>query len=167
MNRTCYILATQSTDSAFDLPPVAEVDDIPDDPAAVGAGRGFAARRLPERGDQPGSVGERGPIREVEIGRGLLVHSLAMPGPACGCAYKHRQRGLHQARRWRDPPCAANASGMATRNTQAGGALLAGGSIIGTFAGAAFGQPSAGLLAGLGTGALAAIVVWLRDRKVR
>lgn len=56
---------------------------------------------------------------------------------------------------------------MATRNTHAGGALLAAGSIVGTFGGAAFGQPSAGLLAGVGVGALAAVLVWLLDRRVR
>ena len=56
---------------------------------------------------------------------------------------------------------------MATRNTHAGGALIAAGGILGTFGGAGLGQPSAGLLAGLGAGALAAILVWLRDRRVR
>lgn len=71
------------------------------------------------------------------------------------------------SRGWRILGRAAKAHAMATRNTHAGGALLAAGSIIGTFGGAAVGQPSAGLLAGLGAGALAAILVWLRDRRVR
>lgn len=68
---------------------------------------------------------------------------------------------------WRILGRAAKAYAMATRNTHAGGGLIAAGSIIGTFGGAAVGQPSAGLLAGLGAGALAAILVWLRDRRVR
>lgn len=54
---------------------------------------------------------------------------------------------------------------MAGKNTNAGGVLIAAGSIVGTAAGSIAGQPTAGLLAGLILGGLAAIAVWLIDRR--
>ena len=57
--------------------------------------------------------------------------------------------------------------GMARRNTNAGGSLIALGSIAGTFGGGVLGQPVIGLLLGFGLGTLLAVVIWLRDRAVR
>lgn len=52
-----------------------------------------------------------------------------------------------------------------TRNPLAGGLALAVGAIAGALIGVAYGQPSAGLLAGLGLGAAVALLAWLLDRR--
>jgi hypothetical protein len=49
--------------------------------------------------------------------------------------------------------------------TQAGGSILAIAIIAGTVAGVIVGQPSIGFLIGAGTGAVLAILLWLRDRR--
>lgn len=46
-----------------------------------------------------------------------------------------------------------------------GGSLVAIGTILGTIGGGLLGQPSAGLIVGLGVGVLAAIAIWLNDRQ--
>jgi len=56
---------------------------------------------------------------------------------------------------------------MATRNTHAGGAFIAFGGIAGTGGGAAFGQPTIGLLVGLAAGTVAATFIWWRERTIR
>lgn len=50
------------------------------------------------------------------------------------------------------------------RSTIGGGFLVALGTIVGAFAGANVGQPSLGLLIGLGVGAALALAIWWRDR---
>jgi hypothetical protein len=47
---------------------------------------------------------------------------------------------------------------------QAGGALLALTTVVGAVAGTVLGQPSIGVLAGVGIGVALAVAVWLRDR---
>lgn len=54
---------------------------------------------------------------------------------------------------------------MARNNSNAGGVFVAGGSLVGTGVGSAFGVPAFGLLVGLGAGVLLAILVWLLDRR--
>lgn len=50
--------------------------------------------------------------------------------------------------------------------TTGGGFLIAALALVGVLAGGYFfRQPSIGLLAGLGTGGLAALLLWLRERK--
>jgi uncharacterized membrane protein (UPF0136 family) len=57
---------------------------------------------------------------------------------------------------------------MADRSgPQAGGFIIAVGILAGTIIGGLKGQPSIGLLAGLGIGVVAALAVWLRDRRRR
>jgi hypothetical protein len=46
----------------------------------------------------------------------------------------------------------------------AGGFLMAGGTLVGAIAGAAYGQSSLGFLLGLGLGALGALAIWWRER---
>lgn len=48
---------------------------------------------------------------------------------------------------------------------QAGGFLIALAILIGTIAGGLKGQPTIGLLAGFGVGLLAALALWLVDRR--
>lgn len=43
--------------------------------------------------------------------------------------------------------------------------MLAGGTIVGTLAGGLMGQPSAGLLIGLGAGMVGSVLLWLVDRR--
>jgi hypothetical protein len=50
---------------------------------------------------------------------------------------------------------------------QAGGFIIAVAIVAGTILGGLAGQPSIGLLVGLGLGAVAALAVWLVDRKRR
>lgn len=54
---------------------------------------------------------------------------------------------------------------MERRNTQAGGALIAVGTIVGTIGGGLMGQPSVGLLAGFAGGVVVAVLIWLADRR--
>jgi hypothetical protein len=54
---------------------------------------------------------------------------------------------------------------MAKRNAQAGGLFLMMGILGGFVAGVATGQTMLGTLAGTGLGALAALTVWLLDRR--
>jgi hypothetical protein len=55
---------------------------------------------------------------------------------------------------------------MARNNgPQAGGFIIAVGVLAGTVVGGLEGQPSIGLLAGLGIGVVAAVAVWLVDRR--
>jgi len=67
-----------------------------------------------------------------------------------------RARGVAQAR------AMANRSGP-----QAGGFIIAVAILAGTIVGGLNGQPSIGLLAGLGLGVIAALAIWLRDRAKR
>ena len=54
---------------------------------------------------------------------------------------------------------------MANRpGPQAGGFIIAVAILAGTIIGGLMGQPSIGLLAGLGLGVVVAVAVWLRDR---
>jgi len=57
---------------------------------------------------------------------------------------------------------------MANRSgPQAGGFIIAVAILAGTIVGGLNGQPSIGLLAGLGLGVIAALAIWLRDRAKR
>lgn len=54
---------------------------------------------------------------------------------------------------------------MASKSPAAGGVLIAIGAIGGAVAGLFLGEPSKGLLLGLGAGAGMAIAIWLIDRR--
>tara|TARA_R110000824_G_scaffold103449_10_gene245825 strand:- start:1276 stop:1479 length:204 start_codon:yes stop_codon:yes gene_type:complete len=62
------------------------------------------------------------------------------------------------------PEHASKSSNDRSGNRNGGGVFIAIGAIVGVFAGGYMGQPSAGLLAGLALGALAALVIWWRGR---
>jgi hypothetical protein len=62
------------------------------------------------------------------------------------------------------PEHASKSSSDGPKNSNGGGVFIAIGAIVGVFAGGYFGQPSAGLLAGLALGALAALVIWWKGR---
>ena len=65
-------------------------------------------------------------------------------------------------------PGVAQARAMADRpGPQAGGFIIAVAIVAGTIVGGLNGQPSIGLLAGLGLGVAAAVAVWLVDRRRR
>lgn len=48
---------------------------------------------------------------------------------------------------------------------QGGGVLIALALIVGAILGTVYGEPSIGLVAGLGVGSLLALLLWLRDRR--
>ncbi|CAA9497032.1 MAG: hypothetical protein AVDCRST_MAG91-849 [uncultured Sphingomonadaceae bacterium] len=54
---------------------------------------------------------------------------------------------------------------MARRNSNAGGVFVAGGSILGAAVGSLFGMSTFGLLVGLATGVIVALLIWLRNRR--
>ena len=54
---------------------------------------------------------------------------------------------------------------MARRNSNAGGVFVAGGSIVGTAVGSLFGMATFGLLVGLATGVIVALLIWWLDRR--
>lgn len=58
-------------------------------------------------------------------------------------------------------------SSSSKRTPAAGGFLIAISTMVGAFVGATQGQPSVGLLIGLGVGAVLALIVWLLDRGAR
>ena len=69
---------------------------------------------------------------------------------------------------WRAGAGRGRGSAMANRpGPQAGGFIIAVAILAGTIIGGLNGQPSIGLLAGLGLGVVAALAVWLRDRAKR
>lgn len=53
---------------------------------------------------------------------------------------------------------------MTQKTSRGGGALLALSILAGAIVGIALGQPSIGVLAGIGLGTAIAIMIWLRDR---
>jgi uncharacterized protein YqgC (DUF456 family) len=55
---------------------------------------------------------------------------------------------------------------MPTPNRTAGGSLIALGAILGTVIGFPFQQTTGGLLIGLAIGIAAAVLIWLRERKL-
>lgn len=62
------------------------------------------------------------------------------------------------------PDNASNSSSDKPGNRNGGGVFIAIGAIVGAFAGGFMGQPSAGLLAGLALGTLAALLIWWKGR---
>lgn len=69
---------------------------------------------------------------------------------------------------WRGGAGRGTGASMANRpGPQAGGFIIAVAILAGTIIGGLMGQPSIGLLAGLGLGVIAALAVWLKDRARR
>ncbi len=62
------------------------------------------------------------------------------------------------------PEHASNSSKNGSSNRNGGGIFIAIGTVGGAIIGGLMGQPSAGLLAGLALGALAALLIWWRGR---
>ena len=62
------------------------------------------------------------------------------------------------------PGQASNPSNERRENRSGGGVFIALGAIVGAIGGGFLGQPSAGLLAGLAVGALAALLIWWQGR---
>jgi uncharacterized membrane protein len=52
-----------------------------------------------------------------------------------------------------------------SKDSAAGGVLLAVGAMVGAVVGYLWDQPSLGLVLGLGAGAMAAVAVWVGDRR--
>ncbi|NRD89441.1 hypothetical protein C8024_08250 [Sphingopyxis sp. BSNA05] len=62
------------------------------------------------------------------------------------------------------PEPASKSSADGVKNRSGGGIFIAIGAIAGAFIGGYMGQPSAGLLAGLALGVLAALLIWWQGR---
>ena len=74
MDRAGRFGFAEHVDRALDLPPVAEMDDVAERSAAVGADRRFALRVLAELGDQLGRLAERCPVLDMD----MLVHAFPL-----------------------------------------------------------------------------------------
>jgi energy-converting hydrogenase Eha subunit B len=62
-------------------------------------------------------------------------------------------------------PLLCQSAAMSRRSTQSGGFLLMSAILIGAYAGFAKGDPMKYILAGTGAGIVAAVAVWLLDRR--
>lgn len=156
-------------DQPLDLAPAAEMDDI----AAVAAefcfGRGNRGGAQPMVGHQPRGIERGRTVRDEGSGwDGGLVekHGRAFSGaPVSAWRTEMVKTILTKSRLARAlSPC----EGRAMRDTKfpmAGGFIMAITAVVGAIVGARQGQPSAGLLLGLGAGAAISLVIWLIDRR--
>lgn len=67
MHRPGHLFVAQHVDRALDLPPAAEVDDIPQAPAAVGALGGLRAGIFAEPVDQLRRLGESRAVLDMDV----------------------------------------------------------------------------------------------------
>lgn len=169
MHRPNGVGNAQYLDRALNLPPVAEVDDIAERAAAVGALGGFQHRMIAEQRHQL--------MRQIQaraIDMNMIVQEAApfsCPMFRPGAVSNMRMltiNGMFTTHSWRTSRQAAMGTGMdksGRKGTRAGGFILAVCIMAGAVIGGLMGQPSAGLLAGGSLGALVALAMWLRDRR--
>ena len=163
MDRSAHFFVGKCCDDTFDLPPVAESEDVPRITAAFRAGGGL----------QPGIVAE--PVEQVRC---------LFKGKASGDEGRVHGRSLtrnlfpESRRSWstsRSPLPAGleprvrlcHGRGMAKRTPMAGGFLLMAAILIGAVWGVAAGNPMKGILIGTGTGIAVALLIWLLDSRSR
>ena len=74
MDGARHVLATEHLDRPFDLPPMAEMEEVAERPAPVRAARRLVPRMLAEKVDQVGRLGQRGAILHMNMmSHGALV----------------------------------------------------------------------------------------------
>jgi len=154
-------VAAQGRDHALDLAPVAKVSDIADVAAPLGARRRFKPGVVAEALDQLGSVGQC----KAAVNEGAVHGFCLKPKPVSRLPTNVVNAIFTMFWRW----LAAGRSGMGAAmqrpTARAGGCFLTLCILIGFVAGLAIGNPMKGVLAGTGIGALAAIILWLVDRR--
>lgn len=159
-------------DGAADAAPARVVDVVAEIAAALGTRGGLGQRRLTPAIDQL-----LGALIGLAIDHELhcLEHATSTPSPdvlpSLACVKAGNRERVNMAATmtgWRGEAGRGTGSLMANRpGPQAGGFIIAVAILAGTIIGGLMGQPSIGLLAGLGLGAVAALAVWWRDRARR
>lgn len=151
----------QIGDHALDLPPVAEAYDIADIATAIGANGGFQAGVVAEPFHQVGGVGQHRAAGDEKLFHATGINPAALSrlrtiivNGAFTIAFALEKPG---------PTC--HGSGMQQRNPMAGGFLLTLFIVVGFGWGIFAGQPLVGALGGTAVGLVAAILVWLIDRR--
>ncbi len=76
MNGAGDFRAAEHLDRALHLPPMAEMDDVAERTAAVGARRRLHLRKLPETGNELRRSREGRPVLDMNLGLVILVHAL-------------------------------------------------------------------------------------------
>ena len=161
----------EQQDHPLDLPPAAEMVDIAELAAALGARRRLAGGEFAEASDQVRGVGRRGAVGKVDIsGQGLTrsVWSDRLAAGPCQIADADAQRPVNRQKALAAAARGCHGGGVSDLNPgsrRAGGALLAGAILVGALGGILARQPSIGFLAGLGAGLLLLGAVWLADRR--
>ncbi len=153
------LLAAERVDQPFDVAPAAEHADVAGGAAALGAVRGLQHRFFAEAREELGG-GIYGCAVGDEQGRhGRGRYPAEVTGPRTAVVTTAFTMGLAKRHPlWHSRP-------MSTRSPQAGGCLLVLCIFLGVALGAMRGQPSLGFLIGAGLGVLAAVAVWLLDRR--
>lgn len=155
-------LVAEHRDHPLDLAPAAEVDDIAEDPAAVGADRRLRHGVLAEAGDELGSVGQGFPAGEMDV----VTQGFPLSFPRSVLAWISFQTA-HNGRLTPDKMRRlCHGRGMSGgKFTQAGGFILAASILIGAVVGTVLRQSTIGLLAGFVVGVAIAVLIWLVDRR--
>ena len=82
MKASAAAVRAEQNDHPLDLPPAAEMNDVAELPASVGAGRRFARGMGAETGDQLGRVGRRRAVGQVNmIVQGFPQPLVCVTGP--------------------------------------------------------------------------------------
>ena len=101
MDRVCAPPRRQKQDHALDLPPAAEMEDVAELAAAIGARRRLAGGIFAEARDQFGRVGRRRPVGKMDMkmqgSSARLVLAQGLADGRCESAQAHAQRAVNQA----------------------------------------------------------------------
>ena len=160
MDRAAHFFAGQRRDDPFDLPPMAEAQDVAVVAAALGADGGFEAGVVTEAVDQLGSLVEREPAGDVR-----RVHAKAInPARLSRWPTSLVNRSFTMIRGLEPGPALCHELAMAKPNPKAGGFFWMAAILAGTAWGVVAGDPMKGILIGTAAGGAIALAVWLLDR---
>ena len=172
VDRAHGIGGAQHLDRTLDLPPAAEMEDVAEGAALVGAVGGLRDGIFAVAGDQLGRFLERFAVGDMDV----VTHSNApfFPFPQkrslarVGFEMAHSLAlwTVHQTRRLEKSSRGCEGAPMDGRNSsQAAGSLVAVAIIAGVVGGVVAGEPSIGFLVGAAVGAALAALWWLKDRR--
>ena len=183
------MIGRKQQDDPFHLPPSAEMGDIADIAAMFGPGCGFQPGIIAKRAHQRLRIVEGGTVGNVELGvnrrfplliptyqgpcqmpcdghrHGIPPHTMfnAPFTKSCiGTNVPYQDRLVSRPVRWQRARMSQSPSPRAPRAT---GSILALTIIAGTAIGAVYGEPSAGLLAGVAIGVVISLAFWWNDRR--
>lgn len=162
MYGTQHNIGGQYFGQPLDLPPPAEVDVVSQSATTIRLRRCFRGGIFAQPCNEFGR--RRGLGRVGDIGENLHAPQCHARVSAPFTTLVNLSLGLFR----RTLACALrtwHSAAMATPPRTAGGSLIALGAILGTVIGFPFQQTTGGLLAGLGVGVAAAVMIWFRERK--